>query len=85
MTSHREPTDANLQGLTLSPPDPDVAEEYDVRTNAEFWGDETPIYGTFGDSAPAPLTSKFPVIVFQLILTRIHQRSFTLPWLPCQA
>ncbi|KEY65326.1 hypothetical protein S7711_01837 [Stachybotrys chartarum IBT 7711] len=45
------------KGITLSPPDEEVAAEFNVSYNPEYWGTETPIYAAFGGGRPAEVTS----------------------------
>lgn len=45
------------QGITLNPPTQAVAEEFNVKWDPSYWGDETPIYATYGAGTPAGITS----------------------------
>lgn len=72
------------QGITLTPPNAQVAQEYDVRYNMDYWGTETPIYATYGDGAPAALLSMCLFRTVHVVANRV-QRYYALPWQPCPA
>ncbi|KAH7308567.1 hypothetical protein B0I35DRAFT_483113 [Stachybotrys elegans] len=44
------------KGITLSPPNATIAEEYNVKYNMDYWGTETPIYAAYGNGSPAEVT-----------------------------
>ncbi|KAI9162882.1 Dehydrogenase xptC [Paramyrothecium foliicola] len=44
------------KGITLSPPKAEIAKEFRVKYNKEYWGTETPIYATYGNGRPANVT-----------------------------
>jgi choline dehydrogenase-like flavoprotein len=44
------------KGITLSPPSEEVAEEFNVKYDMDYWGTETPIYATYGKGRPANIT-----------------------------
>lgn len=75
---------ADLQGLALSPPTDEIAEEYKVQYDLEYWGDNAPIYGTYGPQRPPEYLSK-PQRRRITTPTNWPQRSYTRPWPECQA
>lgn len=42
----------------LSPPVDEIAEEFHVQYSQDYWGDETPVYSSYGTKKPGELTSK---------------------------
>jgi hypothetical protein len=46
------------KGITIVPPTEDVAREYKVQYNVDYWGNESSIYAMYGQSSPPSVTSR---------------------------
>lgn len=46
-----------LQGINLYAPSDEVAEEFNVNYNEEYWGTDAPIWAAFGPKKPPQITS----------------------------
>lgn len=47
-----------MQGITLTGPNPQHAQEFNIKWDMQYWGTTSKIYATFGRDAPTQLMSK---------------------------